>query len=68
MSEFKLNNLRALSTEEQLRLQGGVGSGACNCECGTCTGCSCNEKTSNASATEAKSEVVSGVRNNLPNK
>ena len=36
MKEFKLSNLRELSTEEQLRLNGGInltGCGSCTCTC-----------------------------------
>lgn len=39
MKEFKLSNLRELSTEEQLRLSGGTNPESCNC--GSSFGCSC---------------------------
>lgn len=38
MKQFKLSNLRELSTEEQLRLNGGANSEGCSCKCS----CSCN--------------------------
>lgn len=38
MEKFKLSNLRELSTEEQLRLNGGANSEGCSCKCS----CSCN--------------------------
>ena len=33
MEQFKLSNLRELSTEEQLRLNGGANSEGCSCKC-----------------------------------
>lgn len=41
MEQFKLSNLRELSTEEQLRLNGGANTDECSCaSCGSCS-CSC---------------------------
>lgn len=40
MRDFKLTNLRELSTEEQLRINGGVSSTLCDADCGTCS-CTC---------------------------
>lgn len=33
MENFKLTNLRELSTEEQLSLDGGTNAGGCSCKC-----------------------------------
>lgn len=38
MDNFKLTNLRELSTEEQIRLNGGCNPATCS---GDCSGCSC---------------------------
>ena len=46
MKNFKLSNLRELSTEEQLRLNGGNGANAA-CSCGTCS-CSCTAESPNS--------------------
>ena len=46
MENFKLSNLRELSTEEQLRLNGGVGVNA-SCSCSGCS-CSCTEESPKA--------------------
>ncbi len=45
MKDFKLNNLRQLTTEEQLNLNGGAFSDNCNVDCGTCNcPCRCDNK------------------------
>ena len=40
MEQFKLSNLRELSTDEQLCLNGGANADGCTCNC-SCS-CSCN--------------------------
>lgn len=45
MSEFKLNNLRELSTEEQFSLQGGWKGNPClEAECGCSCTCECSDR------------------------
>lgn len=59
MENFKLSNLRELSTEEQLRLNGGYGANA-SCSCGSCS-CSCTEESPKATVhdvTEGAQEAV----------
>ena len=43
MENFKLSNLRELSTEEQLRLNGGIDSTGCEPKCSCSCTCSCND-------------------------
>ena len=57
MENFKLSNLRELSTEEQLRLNGGVGATA-SCSCGTCN-CSCTQESPSATV----HDVTEGAQN-----
>ncbi len=40
MKDFKLTNLRQLTTEEQMHLNGGVMPENCSADCGTCN-CPC---------------------------
>lgn len=56
METFKLNNLRELSTEEQLNLKGGSGSpcdSGCSCACG-CS-CECDDLNPSSSITNVES-------------
>ena len=45
MKDFKLSNLRQLTTEEQMNLNGGTMPINCNIDCGTCNcPCKCNDR------------------------
>lgn len=67
MKTFRLTNLRELSTEEQMRLNGGYGSpcdSGCSCSCG----CSCECDTKNPDASTGKSfqlEKLSSMKANV---
>lgn len=59
MKKFKLSDLRELTTEEQLQLNGGANSESCSCSCS----CSCNcgpgiHAAGYAGGDGAKNEVV----------
>lgn len=41
MKDFRLTNLRELTTEEQMRLNGGANSGHCNASCSCTCYCKC---------------------------
>lgn len=43
MTDFKLTNLRELSTEEQLRINGGNDSAGCKAQCSCSCTCSCDD-------------------------
>ena len=60
MENFKLSNLRELSTEEQLRLNGGYGTNA-SCSCGSCS-CNCTEKSPTATVDEVTSGAQDAVK------
>ncbi len=62
MKNYKLNNLRELSTEEQMRLNGGNDSTACSCSCS----CSCEKEGSDSNVKDAKNEVTQKVKNDGP--
>lgn len=55
MKDFRLTNLRVLSTEEQLRINGGSNDDV-TCSCSPCPTCSCGK-----SPTETSSNVQKGV-------
>lgn len=44
MKDFKLNNLRQLTTEEQIRLNGGVNPGPCDVKCSCTCYCKCDNR------------------------
>lgn len=60
MENFKLSNLRELSTEEQLNLNGGFGSNA-SCSCSGCS-CSCREKSTKATVDEVTDGAKEAVK------
>lgn len=61
MSVFKLNNLRELSSEEQLALEGGT-----SMSCGTCPKCSCScTELASASHDRQAKEATSAVKAQL---
>lgn len=55
MKDFRLTNLRVLSTEEQLRINGGSNDDV-TCSCSPCPTCSCGKN-----PTETSSNVQKGV-------
>lgn len=55
MKDFRLTNLRVLSTEEQLRINGGSNDDV-TCSCSPCPTCSCG-----TNPTETSSNVSKGV-------
>ena len=61
MENFKLSNLRELSTEEQLRLNGGFGSEA-SCSCSGCPTCSCKEESNHDSVDLVKDGAKDAVK------
>ena len=54
MKTFSLTNLRELTTEEQMRLNGGYGS-PCDSGCSCLCGCSCECDTKNPDASTGQS-------------
>lgn len=60
MENFKLSNLRELSTEEQLRLNGGLGSNA-SCSCSGCS-CSCTKDSPSATVKEVTDGAKDAVK------
>lgn len=54
MKNFKLTNLRELSTEEQLRINGGLSSTLCDADCGTCS-CTCKCDSQDPSSSNSNS-------------
>ena len=57
METFRLTNLRELSTEEQLRINGGMDSTGCKADCGACTcPCKCNSKNPSKSVGESNAD------------
>ena len=63
MREFKLNDLRELSSEEQLALEGGTASSSSCSKC-TCT-CRCEGKVSTATADSTADDCTSEVKSSL---
>lgn len=61
MERFKLTNLRGLSTEEQMNLNGGIDVQGCTCKC-TCT---CEDKAPKSSQKSAANDVADGVKKKL---
>lgn len=61
MKNYKLKNLRELSTEEQLHLSGGTDSTGCSCS----VTCECNEKTAYADAKKIATAIADGVKKKL---
>jgi hypothetical protein len=61
MESFKLNNLRNLSTEEQMRLKGGSMPENCSANCGTCS-CYCKCDNQNPSKSVGESSADSGSK------
>lgn len=53
MKQFKLTNLRELSTEEQLCLNGGVNSTGCNCN----VSCKCSDDAPSKDVNDASKAV-----------
>ncbi len=60
MKNFKLTNLRELSTEEQLRINGGVSSTLCDADCGECS-CTCKCNSQNPSDSIGNSSAENGA-------
>lgn len=60
MENFKLSNLRELSTEEQLNLNGGYGSNA-SCSCGKCS-CKCTKESPDATVDLVTSGAQDAVK------
>ena len=59
MKDFRLTNLRELTTEEQMRLNGGALPENCSADCGTCNcPCTCNKQ--NPSKETGKSSADTG--------
>lgn len=59
MKDFKLTNLRELSTEEQLRINGGINSSLCDADCGTCScTCKCNSDNPSKSTGDSFKETA----------
>lgn len=63
MKNHKLNNLRELSTEEQLHLTGGLNSTGCSCKCT----CNCEGDTPKATQKSATNDVADGVKKKIEN-
>ena len=65
MEKFKLTNLRELSTEEQLRLNGGANSEGCSCKCscGTCNCYGTRQDAAGQAATDASKDGVNEQTN-----
>lgn len=61
MKDFKLNNLRELSTEEQMQLNGGVNSNGCNCN----VTCNCTEESPKATADKDAKAVGDALKKKL---
>ena len=64
MEKFKLSNLRELSTEEQLRLNGGADSNV-SCSACSCSSCACTKDHPTTEASNVKNEVVDGVKEGI---
>lgn len=60
MENFKLTNLRELSTEDQLRINGGVNSAICDADCGECS-CTCKCNSQNPSDSIGNSSASTGA-------
>ena len=52
MKEFKLTNLRQLTTEEQMRLNGGALPENCSADCTCKCTCTCNDKNPKSSSSK----------------
>lgn len=63
MKNYKLNNLRELSTEEQLHLNGGTNSNGCNC---TVT-CYCSKESPTADQDKVAKEVANATKKKIEN-
>lgn len=61
MKDFKLINLRELSTEEQIRLNGGSLPENCSSDCGTCE-CPCKCTNQDPSKSVGESSADTGAR------
>lgn len=61
MEKFKLANLRELSTEEQLRLNGGSDSTGCTCSCT----CKCEGDTPKATQKDATDAIADAVKKKM---
>lgn len=64
MERFKLTNLRNLSTEEQMRLNGGSLPENCSADCGTCK-CPCKCDNQNPSKSIGDSSADTGAKSQL---
>lgn len=69
MKRFSLSNLRELTTEEQMRLNGGYGS-PCDsgCSCACCCSCECDTKTPDGSMTGSSKDRALQVNYNTNNR
>ncbi len=61
MKKYILNNLRELSTEEQLHLDGGINSNGCTCS----TTCSCNDESPKADVDKVAKAVANDLKKRL---
>ena len=63
MKNHKLNNLRELSTEEQLQLNGGVTSNGCNCN----VTCNCSDESPKKTVDDAAKAVGNELKKKIEN-
>ena len=61
MKDFCINNLRELSTEEQMRLNGGSNSNGCTCSCT----CKCEGDTPKATQKDTTDAVADAVKKKI---
>lgn len=67
MKDFKLTNLRQLTTEEQMHLNGGALPENCSADCGTCN-CYCKCDNQNPSKSIGESSADTGSKSQTQRK